>query len=93
MVLLCVGEWFFHAFEREFMFSISGPSGNGAAPPIYRPQRNGQSLVYGLFWEHSIGLFFLEKQQNEEFTQGREIRVPEPGPRKNVYVRKNHRYE
>ena len=26
MKISCVGEWFFHAFERELIFSISGPS-------------------------------------------------------------------
>ena len=41
MKISCAGEWFFHAFERECFFSISGPSGNskkqtsgdGAPPP------------------------------------------------------------
>ena len=27
MKISCVGEWFFHAFEREWTFSILGPSG------------------------------------------------------------------
>ena len=30
MKISCVGEWFFHAFEREWFFSIFGPSGKGA---------------------------------------------------------------
>ena len=58
MKISCVGEWFFHAFEREWIFSIPGPSGRGETKR--NRNKTEPEPAFGLGAEKSTQTFFAQ---------------------------------